>query len=371
MKVDIDANARMSTLSVAKQQMVEIAKAVTNQASILIMDEPTSAITQHEIRTLFKIIDQLKAKGVAVVYISHKLDEVFEIADRITVQRDGRTVATTESSQTNENEVITRMVGREVSDLYPKVDAVVGDELLRVEHLSGPGYQDVSFTLRRGEILGFSGLMGSGRTEIMRGIYGMDKTTEGEIYLRGSRIQVRSPQDAIRAGIGLVSEDRKNEGLVLQMSVRENVTLAALERCCRNRILSKRIEADFTAREIKRFNIKTSSQSRAVATLSGGNQQKVVLGKTLLNEPDVLILDEPTRGIDVGAKAEIYRFISTLASQGKGILMVSSEMPEVLGMSDRVIVIHEGRKRGELERSDATQESIMRLALSSPSESLH
>ncbi|MDR1505757.1 MAG: sugar ABC transporter ATP-binding protein [Treponema sp.] len=364
MKLDVDASVRMSSMSVAQQQMIEIAKAVSNRSRLIIMDEPTSAITETEVELLFGIIRSLKAQGIAVIYISHKLSEVFAIADRVTVLRDGFLISTKPAGELDSENLIVMMVGRELKDLYPKTPATTGDEILRVEHLSGKKYSDISFTLHKGEILGVVGLMGAGRTEIMRGIYGLDKKEAGDVYVHGRKIRIRKPSDAIREGIGLVSEDRKDYGLVLGMSVRENITLAALKKCCRLRFISRKLEQKMAEREIRHFRIKAHSQLQQVIKLSGGNQQKVVLGKVLLNEPEIIILDEPTRGIDVGAKVEIYHMISSLASEGKGIIMISSEMPEVLGLSDRVIIIHEGRFKGEMKHGEATQENIMQIILS-------
>jgi ABC-type sugar transport system ATPase subunit len=364
MKLGIDAAARMSSMSVAQQQMIEIAKAVSNRSYLIIMDEPTSAITETEVDLLFGIIRSLKAKGIAIIYISHKLSEVFTIADRVTVLRDGSRISTKPVGELSSESLIVMMVGRELKDLYPKIPTTTSGEILRVEHLSGKKYRDISFTLHKGEILGVVGLMGAGRTEIMRGIYGLDKKEAGDVYVHGRKIRIQKPSDAIREGIGLVSEDRKDYGLVLGMSVRENITLAALKKCCKLRFISKKLEQKIAEREIRHFRIKAHSQSQQVVKLSGGNQQKVVLGKVLLNEPEIIILDEPTRGIDVGAKVEIYHMISTLASEGKGIIMISSEMPEVLGLSDRVIIIHEGRLKGEMRRGEATQESVMQVILS-------
>lgn len=364
MNVRISPDAKMGDLSVSQQQMVEIAKAVSNRSKIIVMDEPTSAITQAEVRVLFRLIADLKSKGIAIIYISHKMDEIFEIADTITVLRDGKYIGTRSARELDEPELISMMVGREIGDLFPKEEAAMGEEILRVEGLCGDRFHDVSFSLKRGEILGFAGLMGAGRTEIMRALYGLDKLHSGKISVRQKPVRIRSTADAIRHGIGFVSEDRKEWGLVLGMSIRENVTLTNLTNYCKHQFVLKKLERRVAGEQIRRFSIKTPSQEQQAVNLSGGNQQKVVLAKTLLSEPDILILDEPTRGIDVGAKAEIHRMISNLAAQGKGILMISSEMPEVLAMSDRIVVMHEGEMKGELSRDEATQESIMEKILS-------
>lgn len=359
MEVQIQATARMMDLSVSQQQMVEIAKAISNRSRILIMDEPTSAITEEEVDVLFQLIRKLQKQGIAVIYISHKMDEIFQIADRITVLRDGKYIGKGNASELTEEELISMMVGRKVDEMFPKEEAQIGEVVLRTEGLCGEKFQDISFTLRKGEILGFSGLMGAGRTEIMRAIYGLDKLESGEIYIHGKKVQIRNTRDAIKNGIGFVSEDRKVFGLVLGMTVKDNITLASLEKYCRMQYIQEKKESAAVEEQIEKFTIKTPSQEQKAVNLSGGNQQKVVLAKTLLSNPDIIILDEPTRGIDVGAKAEIHGMISKLAVQGKAIIMISSEMPEILGMSDRVIVVHEGKLRGELKREEATQENIM------------
>ncbi len=359
MEVQIPAQAKMMDLSVAQQQMVEIAKAISNEAQIIVMDEPTSAITTEEVQILFRQIRKLKTQGAAIIYISHKMDEIFEIADRVTVLRDGKYIGEKKTEELEENELISMMVGRKVNELFPKEEARIGEEVLRVEHLSGQRFEDVSFTLRKGEILGFAGLMGAGRTEIVRALYGLDKITSGEVYIHGKKAKINSVKAAINQGIGFVSEDRKLLGLVLGMTVRENITLTNLKKYCRLQFIKKKKEKQTAEEQIEKFAIKTPSQLQQAVNLSGGNQQKVVLAKALLSSPEIIILDEPTRGIDVGAKSEIHRMISGLAKAGKGIIMISSEMPEILGMSDRIIIVHEGRIKGELMRQEATQESIM------------
>ena len=360
---DFDATAEMGTLSVAQQQMVEIIRAVSNNARVLIMDEPTSAITSEEVEVLFRIIDKLKKKDVAIIYITHKMDEVFRIADRVTVMRDGCYISSFPREQLEETSLISMMVGREIKNMFPKSNTPTTEEFFRVEHLTGGRFTDISFSLNRGEILGVAGLMGAGRTEIMRAIFGLDPLTAGTITMNGKVLRIRSSRDALDQGIGYVSEDRRSVGLVLGMTVRDNITMSNLSQYCRHSWIRHKEEKRVADEQIREFSIKTPSAEQIAANLSGGNQQKIVLSKTLLCQPEVIILDEPTRGIDVGAKAEIHKMISALASQGKGIIMISSEMPEILGMSDRIIVIHEGRKKGELLRENASQQAIMEMML--------
>lgn len=361
--IALPSKTKMNELGVAHQQMVEISKAISKKSKIIIMDEPTSAITTEEVRTLFRVMRELKEQGVAIIYISHKMDEIFEIADRVTVMRDGKFIGCKEIKELDQKELITMMVGRKISEMYPKSNIATDEEILRVEHLSGGVFNDISFTLHRGEILGFAGLMGAGRTEIMRAIFGLDPIYQGDIYLKGKKMKIKSSFDAISQGIGYVSEDRKGLGLVLGMSVKDNITMSCLKKFSKYNWIMKSQEFKTAKEQVDAFSIKTPSVSQEVINLSGGNQQKVVLAKTLLSEPEVIILDEPTRGIDVKAKVEIHKMISDLALQGKGIILISSEMPEILGMSDRIIVINEGWKKGELEQDIATQESIMSTIL--------
>jgi inositol transport system ATP-binding protein len=343
--------------------MVEISKAISNNSKILIMDEPTSAITTEEVHVLFRVMRELKAKGVSIIYISHKMDEIFEIADRVTVMRDGKFIGCQDIKSLTEKDLISMMVGREISEMFPKTNIATDEEILRVEGLCGKCFRNISFTLHRGEILGFAGLMGAGRTEIMRAIFGLDPIFNGDIYLKGKKIKIQNTHDSISQGIGYVSEDRKGLGLVLGMSVKENVTMSCLKKFCTYNWINRSEEIKVTKEQIDAFSIKTPTVNQSVINLSGGNQQKVVLSKTLLSQPEVIILDEPTRGIDVGAKVEIHKMISDLANQGKGIILISSEMPEILGMSDRIVVISEGNKMGELMQSSATQEKIMSMIL--------
>lgn len=364
MDIRLNPASKMCDLSVSQQQMVEIIRAVSNNARVLIMDEPTSAITSEEVDVLFRIIERLKEKGVAIIYITHKMDEVFRIADRITVMRDGCYINSFPREQMEESALISMMVGREIKDMFPKTNKPTQEEFLRVEHLSGERFNDISFSLKRGEILGVAGLMGAGRTEIMRAIFGLDPHTGGTISMNGRELRIRNSRDALNQGIGYVSEDRRAVGLILGMTVRDNITMSNLKQYCRNGWIQHREEKRVAIGQIEEFAIKTPNTEQITANLSGGNQQKIVLSKTLLCQPEVIILDEPTRGIDVGAKSEIHKMISALASEGKGIIMVSSEMPEILGMSDRIIVIHEGHKKGELLRENASQQAIMEMILS-------
>ncbi|MEG1651471.1 MAG: sugar ABC transporter ATP-binding protein [Oscillospiraceae bacterium] len=364
MEVHLPADSKMYQLSVSQRQMVEITRAISNNARILIMDEPTSAITSEEVEILFRIIDKLKQKDVAIIYISHKMNEIFRIADRITIMRDGNYIDSREESHITEPELISLMVGREINEMFPKNNRPTTEEIFRAEGLTGVKFEDISFKLNRGEILGIAGLMGAGRTEIMRAIFGLDPLRSGHIYLNNKQLSIRNTRDALDQGIGYVSEDRRSVGLVLGMSVKDNLTMSSLSKYCKHKWIQTRREKKVAEEQIEQFAIKTPGSEQLAANLSGGNQQKIVLSKTLLCEPEVIILDEPTRGIDVGAKAEIHRMISELANSGKGIIMISSEMPEILGMSDRIVVIHEGRKKGELTGASMTQESIMQMMVS-------
>jgi ribose transport system ATP-binding protein len=362
--VAIDARAIVSRLSVAQQQMVEVAKALSLDARVLIMDEPTSALTAQEIHELFAAIRRLKARGVAIVYISHRMEELFAIGDRVTVLRDGRYVGTRRIGETKMAELVRMMVGRDLKDQFPKQRATVGDEVLRVERLQRNGVlHDISFALRRGEVVGLAGLMGSGRTELARAIFGADAIDGGKVFVRGEQKAITSPRTAIDLGLGLLTEDRKQQGLVLVLSVRENVCLPSVGRWSRAGVVQTQREADATEQRIRELRIKTPSALQRVVNLSGGNQQKVVLAKWLCTDADILIFDEPTRGIDVGAKVEIYQLMNQLAARGAAILMISSELPEILGMSDRILVMHAGRITGEFAASDATQEKLLAAAL--------
>jgi inositol transport system ATP-binding protein len=358
-----DARQKMGELSIAGMQLIEIAKAISRQAALVIMDEPTSAISNTEVEMLFRQIDDLKANGVAVIYISHKMDEIFRIADDITIIRDGQYVDADVASAYDEQRLISLMVGRTISSIFPKEEVPIGKVVLEVRGLGRRGvFQDISFSVRQGEILGLAGLVGAGRTEVVRAIFGLDPIHAGDILLEGRTLELRQPSDAIAHGIAMVSEDRKSEGLVLCRSVQENISLANLDKFCTGPMLDQRKEAEAAQRMRGLLQIKTAKLETAAGSLSGGNQQKIVIAKWLLGDIKVLILDEPTRGIDVGSKSEIHRLMTQFAKQGLAIIMISSELPEVLGMSDRILVMQEGRLKGEILRKDATQESIMALA---------
>lgn len=361
--VDIDVSRLVRDLNVSQQQSTEIAKALSMNADLIIMDEPTSALAETEVTTLFEVIRRLKAKGITFIYISHNLEEVFEISDRISVLRDGQLIGTNDTANLSTREVIRMMVGRTLDDLYPKQKVEIGTPLLEVKNLSRRDIiRNVSFTLRQGEILGIAGLLGAGRTELMRCIFGADKTTSGEVWVEGKRVHIRSPRDAIAAGIGFVPEDRKQQGLFLGLAMRINASSVTLPFLSRWGLVNRRAEKLLVKESIAALQIKTASQEQIVRDLSGGNQQKVVLAKWLAIKPKVLILDDPTRGIDVGAKVAIHTLMGEFAKQGVGIILISSELPEVLGMSDRVIVMDEGMIQGEFSREEATHEKVMLAA---------
>jgi ribose transport system ATP-binding protein len=363
--VEIDLDAPCSRLTTAQQQLVEIAKALSFEARIIVMDEPTAALTAHETDRLLDIIRELRRSGIGIIYISHRLDEIFAIADRVTILRDGANVDERPIERITRGELIERMVGRELKDEFPPRSVALGPARLDVVGLRrGRAVRDVSFSVRRGEILALTGLVGAGRTETVRLLFGADKREAGEIHLDGRRLDVRSPRDAIAAGIGLLTEDRKLQGLVLGSSVRENFALPNLNRLTRFGFVQRRQERDEFARYVDALKIRIPHQEQRARNLSGGNQQKVVLAKWLARRCDVLIFDEPTRGVDVGAKYEIYVLMNQLAAEGKAIVMISSELPEVLGMADRILVMHDGRVTGELaDARRATQEQIMQLAV--------
>ena len=362
-KINIDPKARMKDLTVSKQQMVEIAKAISYDAKIIIMDEPTSAIPEREVAHLHGMIKRLTDFGVAIIYITHKMDEVFRISDDITVFRDGKHVGSYPAKELDRDKLIKLMVGRELTDLFPKEEAEIGDVVLSVQGLTrGSVVKDVSFELHRGEILGLAGLMGAGRTEALETIFGIEKADSGEVVLNGKTLRIKQPSDAIRAGMALLTEDRKLNGIMGVLSVRDNITAAALPRYSPRGVLRVGEMRKDSEDQREKLRIKTPSLSQLIKNLSGGNQQKALISRWLLTVPDVLMIDEPTRGIDVGAKSEIHRLMSMLAQEGKAIIMVSSELPEVLGMSDRILVMHEGRISGELSREEANQESVMHLA---------
>ncbi|GAC1322646.1 MAG: sugar ABC transporter ATP-binding protein [Chloroflexota bacterium] len=362
--VRLDVRARVRGLSVADQQTVEIAKALSTDSRVLIMDEPTAALSLREVAELFRIVRQLRANGVAIVFISHRLEEIYEIADRITVLRDGRNVGASTPGALPQERLIEMMVGRTLDKLFPKEEAKIGETVLRVEGLCREGvFQDISFALRRGEILGLAGLVGAGRTEVARAIFGIDRLDSGRLLLGSREISTKSPRDALRHRIAYLPEDRQHQGLVLSMQITHNVTLAILQELSTGGWIRRGEEQTVALDQGRRLQVRGAANfKQAVRQLSGGNQQKVVLAKWLATNPRVLILDEPTRGIDVGTKAEVHRLISHLAGEGLAILMISSELPEVLGMSDRILVMREGRITGEFARADATQETIMSCA---------
>nr|WP_245585410.1 sugar ABC transporter ATP-binding protein [Pleomorphomonas koreensis] len=362
--LDMNPSARLSSLSVAEMQMVEIAKAISFDSEIIVMDEPTSAITDREVEKLFEIIRTLKAANKAVIYISHKMNELFQIADEMTVMRDGRYIDTQPTDRLTPQSLISMMVGRRIDEMFPKEDVPLGEVVLSVDGLTQAGrVRNVSFELRRGEILGIAGLMGAGRTELVETIFGIRKASAGQVRIDGRPVAIASPRDAIRHRIALVSEDRKLMGLNLRASVKDNVSLIDLGRYCNlGGVIRARQEVDVVRRQIDRFKIKVSSYRQIVDTLSGGNQQKVVIAKWILTDPEIIILDEPTRGIDVGAKSEIHKIMVALAREGKAIIMISSELPEVLGMSDRILVMHDGEVTGEYARADFNQEAVMASA---------
>ncbi|SDA64149.1 ribose transport system ATP-binding protein [Lachnospiraceae bacterium G11] len=365
LNINIDPTATMSDLTVGKQQMCEIAKAISHDAKVIIFDEPTAALTESEIEDLFKIIRDLRKQQMAIVYISHRMDEIKVITDRVTVMRDGCYVGTLVTEESTKDDIINMMVGRIIYE-EPKTKSRVSEDapvVLKVEHLNaGRMVQDVSFELRKGEILGFSGLMGAGRTETARAIFGADPKESGEIFVNGKKTVINSPEDAVKAGIGYLSEDRKRFGIVVQKTIAENTTMADLGNYMKGIFIDKKKEKKVAKEFVDSLSTKTPSVDQLVVNLSGGNQQKVVIAKWLCKNCDILIFDEPTRGIDVGAKNEIYKLMNKLAAEGKSIIMISSEMTEILRMSDRIVVMCEGKKTGELRIEDTTQEKIMNLA---------
>lgn len=360
--IHLNPRTKMKRLRVADQQMVEIAKAISQNARVVIMDEPTSSITDKEVDNLFNMIRNLKSAGVGIIYISHKMDEIFQICDEMTILRDGTYIDTFKASEVNQDILIRSMVGRELGTQFPKKEVPIGETLLEVQHLTRAGeYEDISFKLHKGEILSFTGLVGAGRTELMHSIFGLTKPDSGKLILNGEEVEFKIPRDAIQHGIAYVTEDRKGEGLVLPMSVEKNITIASLRSFVKSGFLQKKKEADVVTQEVASLGIKVARTSMSVKALSGGNQQKVVLAKWMIAGPNVLIFDEPTRGIDVGAKAEIYKIMCDYVSKGNAILMVSSEMPEAMGMSDRMIILSNHRCSGELNRNEFNQEAIAQM----------
>ena len=359
--MDIDINAQVSSLTVAKKQIVEIMHAINNNSRILIMDEPSAVLTDRELEVMFRIVKQLRDEGITIIYISHRLDEIFGLCSNVSVLRDGCHIDTIPVASVDRQGLINMMVGREMGQEYPKEVGNVGGTILEVKNLSRGILQDISFEVKSGEVFGISGLVGAGRTELARAILGIDKPESGEVYVRGKKVHYRTFADAIRDGLGLIPEDRKLQGLVQIMSVKRNTTLVNMKRVLRAGVISSSLEEKLSKEYADKLHVVTPSMETEVQYLSGGNQQKVVIAKWLFQNSEILFLDEPTRGIDVGAKAEIYRLINRMAKEGKTIIMISSEMPELLGMCDRIMVMHEGHKMGELNAAEATQEKIMAL----------
>jgi len=360
---DIDPSYPVNRLGIGQQQMVEIAKILSTNANIIILDEPTACLSSKETEELFKVILELKKKGISIIYISHRLEEIFTICDRVTVMRDGNKIITLDTKNTNKDELIKYMVGRTLEQQYPKIKTIRGREALRVENLTRKGvFENISFTAYCGEILGISGLVGAGRTEIVRAIFGADPVDYGKIYVFGEECNIKSPIDAMNKGIALITEDRKNQGLILIDNILNNITLSSLVDFKRKILLDYKEMTDKSVELIKKLNIKTPTVKKVVRELSGGNQQKVVIAKWLCKKAKIFIFDEPTRGIDVGAKVEVYNIMNELVKEGACVIMISSELPEIMGMSDRIIVVHEGKITGEFLREEANQEIIMKAA---------
>lgn len=362
LEIDIDPRTKMKELSTAYTQLIEIAKAISYDSKLIIMDEPTSAITDKEVEHLFKIINWLRDEGVAIIYISHKMDEIFRISDDITVLRDGNLIDRVSASETDQERLIKMMVGRDMKKLFPKSDVEIGDVALEIRNFNSELFQDVNLKVHKGEIFGLAGLMGAGRTEVMESLFGITKRDSGQIYLNSQEIDIKNPEDAVNYKIGFLTEDRKLSGLFLPLSVKDNMAIANIYNYLNAGLVNPGAITKECEEMVDILTIKTPSLEQIINNLSGGNQQKVLLARWLLIDADILILDEPTRGIDVGAKAEIHKLMSKLASEGKAIIMISSELPEVLGMSDRIAVMHEGKITGQLSREEASQEKLMKLA---------
>ena len=363
MGVNIPVDAVMSDLSVGQQQMVEICKALMADAKVIIMDEPTAALTASETRGLFEVINALRKKGVSIVYISHRMEEIFELCDRITVLRDGEYVGTENIAEIDLDHVVQMMIGRTIGERFPKRESHIGAEVLRVEGLtSGKLFKDVHFDVKAGEVLGVSGLMGAGRTEIMQALFGNLPLDSGKIFIDGKEVTIKNPRQAIANGIGFITEDRKVEGLLLEKSIAENIHIANLGKVSNGFVLNKEKQLNLVKKGIEEFKVRCFGPEHECGNLSGGNQQKIVLAKWVYTDPKILILDEPTRGVDIGAKKEIYNIINQMAADGVAVIMVSSELPEVLGMSDRIAVVHEGKITGILDAAEADQAKVMTLA---------
>ena len=364
MGIRIDPRQKVKSLSTGDMQMVEIAKALNHQAKVIVMDEPTAAITDREVELLFEHIRSLTAKGVAIIYISHRMDEIFSICDRVSVYRDGQYIGSGDTKDLDEAQLIKMMVGREITDVFPKLEAEIGDVVFEAKNIvrADNKVKGVSLSVRRGEILGIGGLVGAGRSELVEGIFGMHELASGEIFVKGKQVKVHSPKDIIKEGVALITEDRKVTGLNLSGSVNDNIAMVAIKKLLSHGLYNKNKARAASMEYIKKLNIKTPSGDQITGNLSGGNQQKIVIAKWLLNDPDIIILDEPTRGIDVGAKRDIYLLLGKLVQQGKAVIMISSEIPELMGVCDRIMVMCEGNLSGEVQRDAFSQERIMTLA---------
>jgi len=362
LNVKLDPNAVIGDLSISEKQIVEIAKAISREAKILVMDEPTAALSAEETQSLFSIIKTLKTKGVAIIYISHRLKEIFEITDRVTVLRDGKNVGTLKTKDTDANKLVQMMVGRDIKDMYPKKEVEIGDYVMEVKNLKADGFEDISFKLRKGEILGIFGLLGAGRTSLVKALFGANKIRNGQILINGKKASIKSPSAARDKRVGLVPLDRKAEGLALIMGVKENITLANIRDLGKSFLIDRKNERQKAGKWVDEVGIRTPSVDQEVNSLSGGNQQKVVLAKWLESGSQIIILNEPTRGIDVGAKIEIYRLIEGLCEKGSSIIMISSELPEILSIADRIITMNKGRFTGQYLRNEASEEKLLSKA---------
>lgn len=361
--LDVDPKTKVSELSVGQRQMMEIAKANLNKVNVLILDEPTSALTNNEIDKLFKLIKRLRDKNVSMIYISHRMEEIFSLTNKITVMRDGKSVSVMDTNKTDEREVVSYMVGRDIGDFYPEMDAEISDVKIELKNFNREGFfKDINIKAKKGEVLGISGLMGAGRTEIMRSVFGLDPKDSGEVFIDGKKIEIKNPADAIKNKIGFVTENRQEEGLILDESIRENISLLNFDKFSKNSFIDKAKEKNLSDNLVDSFKVKTQSSESKISDLSGGNQQKVVFAKWYAIGPEILILDEPTKGVDVGAKREIYDLIKDLTNKGVSIILISSDLPELISLSNRIYVIHEGKVQGELLKQEASQEKIMTLA---------
>lgn len=361
--LDINPKTKVSELSVGQRQMMEIAKANLNKVNVLILDEPTSALTNNEIDKLFKLIKRLRDKNVSMIYISHRMEEIFSLTNKITVMRDGKSVSVMDTNKTDEREVVSYMVGRDIGDFYPEMDAEISDVKIELKNFNREGFfKYINIKAKKGEVLGISGLMGAGRTEIMRSVFGLDPKDSGEVFIDGKKIEIKNPADAIKNKIGFVTENRQEEGLILDESIRENISLLNFDKFSKNSFIDKAKEKNLSDNLVDSFKVKTQSSESKISDLSGGNQQKVVFAKWYAIGPEILILDEPTKGVDVGAKREIYDLIKDLTKKAVSIILISSDLPELISLSNRIYVIHEGKVQGELLKKDASQEKIMTLA---------